>query len=99
MEELSVAPEVATALLRRGLEDLEERIRKHRSDPPALSIDIAGRALYEQSRRLAASYARLHAAEMRRMQSLSRMLSAALDDVGRVDVADRVNASDWGLLR
>lgn len=97
MEDISIAPEVIRAVVRRGLEELEERIGKHSAAPPALAADSLGRAFREQGVRLASLYRRMHAEEIARMQRLSAVLRRVLRDIDRVEKGDREHS--WELER
>ena len=94
MEELSITPEAARGMVRRGLEELEERIRAHQSAPPGFPAVAAGQQFGDYGRRLAEAYMRLHSVEMRRMQTLLGMLRSTLREIEAIDAANSRHAED-----
>ncbi|WPF66528.1 MULTISPECIES: hypothetical protein [unclassified Corynebacterium] len=99
VEDISIAPQAIRAMVKRGLEELEERIGAHGAAPPALPTHAVGQAFREQAVRLSEVYRSMHAEEITRMQRLSALLRDVLRDIDRVEDTDREHARDmerWG---
>ncbi|KQB84252.1 hypothetical protein [Corynebacterium oculi] len=99
MEDISIAPEAIRTMVRRGIEELEERIGTYLAAPPDLPTHVVGQAFREQGIRLSETYRRMHAEEITRMRRLSAILRGVLRDIDRVEETDQDQAREmrrWG---
>lgn len=81
------------------LAELARQIADHSSVVPHLDSTALGEGFAHHARAINAGYARMHAAELRRLQTLSRGLRAVLKDVDLFQHQDHAGARSVEALR